>query len=640
MCVDPHSKLRRGKISASLVMHRHGLCCTVLFLTIAESLAGYRSPDCEDFSSVKKLINSYRENRLYCGGSETEQECWKEKYFDRSFSNVEEDFTSALEIAKYAVSSVWCQSSPESGLRCHFRNLYFNGKRKAFIFILGPESIIYGVENLKSLESLDMSSVMGHNALQLEISVILWSSEFHIGILREISDQTIFLGRFKPDNILHIFHDDLLPLFFTLKEYCSDLNICMKNMNIIFTDDKERGEYWSLYEMFSKNVKRLDEFIHSEDSLYCFKNAYIGLNKMSVWYQYGFGKAQGPVKNKKFTGFHLRQFVEFIRNNLGVNYSLDKEKSVILSRKANRKILNERELAEAVYVLLSSQEETNPEVDIVSLEEMDLKTIITHLVDSRILTGVHGSALILGMFLPQGSVLVEIWPLGIDPIAAPVIRTMCEIEGFDVVYVPWVNRDIENTIYHPEYPQFYGGLSHLPLENQKDIINRLQENDLVSLECCDNTEWLFRIYQDTKVNINVAGNLQSDSILGVIADGLNEAKELLTYRKSKKYKKSPLVDDMLFPGKIHSFNCYLKTSETSTTLYSIWQAPWNVLNFKCDSIYYELILQSENENNPVRHITQDHKFVTIFSSSVQTIRLWITCFCSSVEGSTFFSICR
>ncbi|KAG7154246.1 O-linked-mannose beta-1-4-N-acetylglucosaminyltransferase 2-like, partial [Homarus americanus] len=86
---------------------------------------------------------------------------------------------------------------------------------------------------------------------------------------------------------------------------------------------------------------------------------------------------------------------------------------------------------------------------------------------ARVVVGVHGAALILGMFLQPGSILVEIWPFGINSNASTVYKTMCGLQDFGVAYVPWMNKDIINTVYHPEYPAAYGGLSQLSFEEQQ-----------------------------------------------------------------------------------------------------------------------------------------------------------------------------
>ncbi|XP_064120523.1 protein O-linked-mannose beta-1,4-N-acetylglucosaminyltransferase 2-like [Macrobrachium nipponense] len=413
------------------------------------------------------------------------------------------------------------------------------------------------------------------------------------------------------------------------------MHVCKESLNIIFTDEHERGVYWDLYLMFTRKVMKLQDLGVDENEWYCFQDTYIGLNKMSVWYQYGFGVLQGPVKNH-FQGAYLRQFTNFVRDQLGVRMQFEKQSGVLLSRKLNRKIINEKELVDAIQgLLLTVKDYEEITVKTVTLEEGNLKGVISAFSEAALIVGVHGSALILGMFLPPGSVMVELWPYGVDPSAAPVFKTMCELDGFDVIYIPWTNEDFQNTVYHPSYPSHYGGLGHLPKVEQDKVIKGLNTNKLTGLECCDGTEWLFRIYQDTVANVGNDANLKSISVLKLISDGLKRGKVLLSSRAyTDKY-----LRDSKYPGEVRMLRCNLEREETSTKLYANWIEPWNVEYLECGELDFEVVMQSKGREEFKKYRTHEGTFLKKLAFNVDKLDIWVTCLCDGFEGSTSYTAC-
>lgn len=82
---------------------------------------------------------------------------------------------------------------------------------------------------------------------------------------------------------------------------------------------------------------------------------------------------------------------------------------VILSRKYNRLILNEAEMAARL------QKEFGYDVKIVSNEQYNFEEQIRYMRRARMVFGMHGSILIMGMFCRRGTVLVEMFPFGVPP---------------------------------------------------------------------------------------------------------------------------------------------------------------------------------------------------------------------------------
>ncbi|XP_045114858.1 uncharacterized protein LOC123506638 [Portunus trituberculatus] len=174
--------------------------------------------------------------------------------------------------------------------------------------------------------------------------------------------------------------------------------------------------------------------------------------------------------------------------------------AVLLTRQLTRKILNEKELAETIRSEILDKYGEG-EVKMMSLEEHGLNEVVRVISQARVLVGMHGAGLGLGIFLPQNSLLVELWPFAVNPVSARVYRVMCELESFGVVYRAWVNQDATHTRTHPHYPPHLGGVDHLPPEERREVVSLLYTNELTSVVCCMDVNWLFRIYQDTTVRL-------------------------------------------------------------------------------------------------------------------------------------------
>ncbi|KAJ8023593.1 Protein O-linked-mannose beta-1,4-N-acetylglucosaminyltransferase 2 [Holothuria leucospilota] len=86
---------------------------------------------------------------------------------------------------------------------------------------------------------------------------------------------------------------------------------------------------------------------------------------------------------------------------------------ILFSRKLNRKILNEKELVNAV------SEKFNIKILELSMEANALPYIIETVSCAKLVMGIHGAMLILAMFLPPSSILLEMYPYAINPMYPP-----------------------------------------------------------------------------------------------------------------------------------------------------------------------------------------------------------------------------
>lgn len=74
------------------------------------------------------------------------------------------------------------------------------------------------------------------------------------------------------------------------------------------------------------------------------QEATAGLSNHATWYQYGFGRPQGPTGNRAVTGEDIRVVANFILERAGIRPPDEPIDIIVFSRTRNRRILNEVEL--------------------------------------------------------------------------------------------------------------------------------------------------------------------------------------------------------------------------------------------------------------------------------------------------------
>lgn len=124
---------------------------------------------------------------------------------------------------------------------------------------------------------------------------------------------------------------------------------------------------------------------------------------------------------------------------------------------------------------------------------------------------------------------------------------------------------MENNFPHPEKPPSGGGIVHLPLTEQERIKNLLTVPPHL---CCSDPAWLYRIYQDTRVDI--------PSLLFTINGALKEALAAIDT--------DPHTLVTIRPAVIDNVQCFVQvppntpqpfTNNTKLDLEIRWDSPWN-----------------------------------------------------------------
>lgn len=406
-------------------------------------------------------------------------------------------------------SSVQCTGATVSDRTCRFSDLCFQPGTQKFVFLLGPQSVQDNVpaplEELPQHQGeglLELSTVAGHNAQHFSYLTLPASDAKGFNVAA-VSGTTVVFRRFKPDNVMHVLHDDVIPLFHTLLR---SLNLRPRPggtgsdggggggkfpVSLFLADENSEGEFYTdLYDAFALNGAFTSESLIAavvaaaaetstssssrRSSLVCFPEAHVGLSKATTWYQYGFFQPQGPLPDSGAHSHHLHGVASFLLSGGG---SLAEDSCplcglgghlVFLSRKDTRRVLNEMDL------VLAISKQFRVKVMTVSLETHSLAEVVQVVHSSRGMVGMHGSLLSLAMFLRQGSAVVELFPYGVDPHGYTPYRTLCGIPGMLIAYRAWTNRDKGRSRPHPDWPPQLGGLRHLPRQQQQEIAQQVR----------------------------------------------------------------------------------------------------------------------------------------------------------------------
>ena len=511
-------------------------------------------------------------------------------------------------------SSIWCTGHNKSARICKFRYLCYHPVQDHYLFFHGPETVLDGVPiNRFDPALLDMSSVEDHNTQYfnyIDYPVEALKSFSNISILEDFS---LIFHRFNAENIMHVVHDDLLPLYHTMRQFSQNKLPIDLEYKIVMMEGWNEGAYFDLYKLFTNKELLIKKDLQKANQLICFQHGVIGISKYTTWYQYGFREPQGPLPHILLTGGYVRQFTTFLKMRLGLKHTLlhgsDSSYIVLCSREHNRLIINELDLSMAIARQLKKQ------VIRVSMATHSLKEQVQLVSNASALIGMHGSLLILAMFLPPGAKLIELFPFGINPDRYTPYRTLVELPGMDVVYASWRNEIEDNTVTYPKEAPDVGGIDHLSEDKQVEIMNT---KEVPSHLCCSNPYWLYRIYQDTVIDIQ--------SLLSVI-ESTEKNPKILSSRQI------PTYDYKLYPSKVVNVTCQPPAESTQPTLWLSWKPPINVPFLETEDIKYEVWIQRAGQDDYVAYILDmtDHMFKENIEKNTY-YNVWVRCLVNEIPG--------
>ncbi|EDQ90956.1 uncharacterized protein MONBRDRAFT_31627 [Monosiga brevicollis MX1] len=423
-------------------------------------------------------------------------------------------------VADYAALQnhlIYEKSADEDHRSCAFDHLCYDRNVDQFVFLRGPDSLAIGLsprgpEPLISLSSVERHNVQHWDFVDVDVDYLSTVSNDDIEL---VTVPALLYRRFKPDNIMHALHDDMLPLFATLLE---TWGVGRQDVQLVALDPfpSVLGTSPLLDHLTTRPALHLRD-LSPQTRFVCFQRAHMGLSKRTTWYDYGFFQPQGPLpdqtnrpklQNKVPDSGIIQAFVRLIRHRLGLSDpgpvlpSARVKTVAIFSRTRNRFILNEKELMQSLRTRLHAN------VRLVRMETMNFTEQVEALSSCHAAIGMHGSILIMSLFLPprgkfaehlgQQTVLIELFPFGVDPSHYTPYQVLATQLGLGLTYRAWNNTQEAWTLTYPDRSPSMGGLRHLSPHRQKEIMGTPY---VPPHTCCSDPYWLYRIYSDTHVDV-------------------------------------------------------------------------------------------------------------------------------------------
>ncbi|XP_069873630.1 protein O-linked-mannose beta-1,4-N-acetylglucosaminyltransferase 2 [Dipodomys merriami] len=550
------------------------------------------------------------------------------------------DYADALRALAEGGTRMLCTGRTHTERVCRFRGLCYSSEADEFVFFHGNASAMLPNLGARRFQPalLDLSAVEDHNTQYFNFAELPAAALRLLPRPVFVPEPVLIANRFNPDNLMHVFHDDLLPLFYTLRQFPG----LAGGARLLFAEGRGRGPHFRLYELLSARPPLLRAQLPALGRLLCFPQAFVGLSKATTWYQYGFAQPQGPKPNILVSGHELRQFARFLAERLGVPTGLggpdpppppDQDYILVFTRTRNRLILNEAQL------LLELAREFQMKTLTVSLEEEEdeeeggqeeeggkggtraFADVVRLVSRASMLVSMHGAQLITALFLPRGATVVELFPYAVNPDHYTPYKTLATLPGMDLRYVAWRNTRPEDTVTHPDRPWDQGGIGHLDRAEQERIV---QSREVPRHLCCRNPEWLFRIYQDTRVDV--------PSLIRAI-------------RRTVPGRPGPTPGRpqgavSLYPSKVREARCQGSArGDAGARLTVSWQMPWNLRYLKVKEVKYEVWLQEQGENTYVPHLLtlQNHTFTDNIKPST-TYLVWIRCIFNKILSGPFADV--
>ena len=475
--------------------------------------------------------------------------------------------------------------SPSSiyGRRCQFVNLCYRVDRQEFVFIQDRQrSLLLNLPADRFSPALQYLGSVQHNNFHfhyVEVDQSEYRRLFADHKLVRITGLTLIFARFKPDNLMHSIHDDLLPLYNTLQSIQFGASEIKRKLNFFLFDDYFRVESdhhsRSLYLTLFRNVQLFyrGDF-RASNQLICFENAEIGLEKGTVWYDYGFKRPQFAVDKTDGQKQLIQLYADRIREAIVKRPVCSESYTVLLSRTRSRLILNEDELVDQLEKSFGNK---------VLKLDLDngldsLESLIRFLSCTSTLIGMHGAGLILALFLPKNSNLIELFPYKTNPVLYTPYKQLASLR--DLNYFSWSNKNHTNNFYNFQYLT----------EAIKEQIRR--DDEVEPAKCCDEPYFLFRIYQDTVLDRHEMSRL---------------------FEAVKKRSEG----EEFSPKSVAPSGVRADCSRSNGTIEISWIKPWNVKD--PPDIEYEVLVQSSTAN---MYSTKENR-LTIEAGDQSEILVWV-----------------
>ncbi|KAI3640108.1 hypothetical protein MIR68_000986 [Amoeboaphelidium protococcarum] len=471
---------------------------------------------------------------------------------------------------KLPESSIWCVGEKKYDRVCRFKNLYYHPKMDLYFVVITEHSILDNVPKDRSPALVDMTSIDDHSYFYFNYDEAT-QDKFKDVLVNVVEKKSFLISRFHVGNIMHSLHDDALGLYYNIRRFANtedDFTATDKpqfaqfstDHLVYLTDGHEAYEYGHVFNLFTDHPAQYKSSLSQDkDVITVFNDAIVGQSKALNWYQYGFLSPQGPIKDKQVNGYYVRDFADYIAYKLDLfkpEFDVPEpvaDVAVVFSRRQNRLILNEDDLLNGI----ATKFQLKPQF--IRMEDLTFRQQIEILRRTKVAVGMHGSVLIMSVFMPRRSVLIELYPYAVPPEGYTPYKTLAGLKGMNLVYRPWKNTHKENNVPHPDRDMYHGGLVHLSDAERRKIEETLTVPPHV---CCTDPYWLFRIYQDTKVEVQ--------EVIALIQEGLEEGKKM----NLNQFR----VDSSVLPSMINENSITCSLVYTGSYVKGVlveWAEPWN-----------------------------------------------------------------
>ncbi|KAI9100489.1 hypothetical protein DFS34DRAFT_578968 [Phlyctochytrium arcticum] len=488
-------------------------------------------------------------------------------------------------------SSVWCQGTNRTTRICRFRNICYNPMYGQW-FILRTNASVQDNVPLRRYEDglLELTTVQNHASYRFNfVEVDPLNVKFQNVSVRYETDYHFAISRIHPNNIMHNLHDDVLGLYHTMKQYIGggqedqNLPFDIDSNRILFMDGYGATQSTPPFQFLTAKKLRFRQYMEQDFNTFtCYRDLVAGNAKLTTWYQYGFEEPQGPIKDKATNGRHVREVTEWLTRRMGLPLTGDEDYGKVIAskhnellgqppatavepipdpkddlfilfvRRRNRLILNEETLIQKL------EEQFKLPVQIVSNEDHSFEQQVAFMRRARVVMAMHGSILVMTMFCRRNTVVVELYPFGIPSENYTPYRTLANLPGMGLIYRAWESTNETAAIAYPDRHPLWGGIDTFSPEKQELIRNTKR---VPIHKCCDNPFWLYRIYQDTHVDIAEVSTL--------IQDGLDEASRVRKEMAETAWHASPLL-----PPPVSKVECMNGDQRQPGTLWVKWSPPW------------------------------------------------------------------
>ncbi|XP_058217640.1 alpha-1,3-arabinosyltransferase XAT2-like [Rhododendron vialii] len=196
-------------------------------------------------------------------------------------------------------------------------------------------------------------------------------------------------------NLFHEFSEILIPLFITSRHFQSRLHFIVTDFSPSFIGKFEDIlSHLSSYKVINPTAN---------GSVHCFPGAVVGLH-----YHGNLAIKSSDIPR----GYSMLDFKQFLRKsyNLKIRDLSQPEQPVLIliSRQSSRRFLNENEMVTMMKALGFKVVIARPN----AMSNLDKYAQVVN--TSSVMVGAHGAGLTNALFLPQGAVLVQLVPLGVD----------------------------------------------------------------------------------------------------------------------------------------------------------------------------------------------------------------------------------